>query len=131
MNETAQFLGGRDRWRGAALSWDEVHGLWGGWYVRVGGDGRVVVKGVPPSAPQVQLQKRLAPESLAALFQVCIESNVVAMQFPPRDMYLPDEGHTTLTLTNGNGEARKVVRWAHDPMDEGFEFLCNSMRALT
>lgn len=131
MNETAQFLGEREGWRGATLVMDAVHGLWGGWHLRVGGDGRVAGRGVPPSAPQSQFQKRIAGEAVHLLFELCIQHDLIRIQFPPRDGYIPDEAHTTLMLTNGMGEIRRVTRWAHDPEHEGFEAICYALKALT
>lgn len=131
MNQTTEFLGASPQWRGANLTLDEVHGLWGGWLIRVGGNGRVVIKGVPPSAPATQLQKRLSVEQVKPLFQQCVDSNLLAIQFPPRESYIPDESHTTLILTNEAGEVWRLTRWAHDPPHEGFETMVVALKALT
>jgi len=97
----------------------------------VGGDGRVAIKGVPPSVPQSQFRKRIAIERVNALFEVCIHFDLVTIQFPARDAFVPDETHTTLMLMNGIGEIRKVMGWGNDPQNEGFEQLCNALKMLT
>jgi hypothetical protein len=131
MNETARFLGERAGWRGATLTLEDLHGLWGGWHIRVGGDGRMAARGVLPSAAQTQVQKRLSTEQVNLLFEACIQWDLVAIHFPLRDGYVPDETHTALVLQNGVGDLHKVVCWGNDPKHEGFEYLCELLRRLT
>jgi hypothetical protein len=130
MNETAQFLGERTTWRNATLTLDDVHGLWGGWHIRVGGDGRLAARGVPPFAPQTQVQKRIAVTHVEALLALCVEWDLLTIRFPPRDSYVPDETHPTLILTNGRGDTRKVTCWAHDPNHAGFEAIVAALKRL-
>jgi hypothetical protein len=115
-NETEQFLGAPSEWAAAQVILADIHGLWGGCSVSLGGDGTCVVTLVrQPGQRDGTYTRRLGADVPRRLFEQCVACDFVTIQFPPRPFIVPDEARPEITLVNAAGDRRTVGCWANVP----------------
>jgi hypothetical protein len=95
------------------ITYDDMHGLWGGTEIIIRGSGcgerREQVRGA--AAPQT-FATTISQDQLLALIKLLIEHEAWAQQTPDR-MPVPDESRATLTISAG-GETSIIWEWVND-----------------
>jgi hypothetical protein len=128
LNHTARFLGPPTGWPAVRLALRDVHGLWGGHALELDGGGRGEVSVVDAGGRARRYPLALDPARAAALFDLLIAHDIVALTFPARPG-LPDEARPEIRITNPAGEVRAIAKWANDK-DPAFEAIYQALLAL-
>ena len=106
MKSLAQGKGKRE---GISITYDDIHGLYGGLRLEIDGNGKVEQKTVRTQAGKA---KTVAPEDLKQIVELLVELKAweqIEEERPPR----PDEGRASLTIKYDD-HTTKIWEWHHD-----------------
>jgi hypothetical protein len=126
-NATAKFLGPEGDWPKCQLVLRDVHPLFGGQDVYVGGSGECIIRVVAGKEKRFRL--KLTAADTLALRRACIEADLADLKIKDR-LGAADEPCPELSLTNAAGGTRKVAKLFSDKVP-AFDKVHQAVRALT
>lgn len=128
-NQTRDFLGDSQAWKGAQLALDDVNGLWGGQRILLRGDGDAYLTLVDVSLAEQHYWRDLGAEAAHPVMSLAVEQDLLGIEqsgYTP----VPDETATRISLSNAAGQTVTLTRWAHDRPEPRFEALRDRLLAL-
>lgn len=129
-NQTQSFLaaGGSP----AQVTLSSIHGLWGGHEIGVSAGGAIRVRPVDRARHETLLEVD-DPPAAAAVFAALVAHDFVALARAPVDRppaLAPDTAITTVTLTNGAGQAERLWFGEHDRLAPGLAAIRDALLDL-